>query len=232
MFCCLKTQQLEKQEDDQNHDELHSNSDSDEASPKQTTPKKLLVASSSKTSRTEILTTDESSAVASDQVDAVQVGVVQVVVGNDKEVTSSSEDHPPIDETPTDKEVTSNSEDHPPIDETPTDKELTSSSEEPPPIDETSTPATPTVPVLPKPTKLGVANLNISEVLHFLPPDEDEAFHAIEGTPYFLHCQWIACLPDERIIFSQEGEQLVDDLGIYSFESLDDPESQLIGRPW
>jgi|TARA_B110000208_G_C11667166_1_gene393846 hypothetical protein len=218
MFCCLKTQQLEKQEDDQNHDELHSNSDSDEASPKQRTPKKLLPehiegSSSSKTSRTEILTTDESSAVASDQVDAVQVGVVQVVVGNDKEVTSSSEDHPPIDETPT-------------------DKELTSSSEEPPPIDETSTPATPTVPVLPEPTKLGVANLNISEVLHFLPPDEDEAFHAIEGTPYFLHCQWIACLPDERIIFSQEGEQLVDDLGIYSFESLDDPESQLIGRPW
>ena len=199
MFCCLKTQQLEKQEDDQNHDELHSNSDSDEASPKQRTPKKLLPehiegSSSSKTSRTEILTTDESSAVASDQVDAVQVGVVQVVVGNDKEVTSSSE--------------------------------------EPPPIDETSTPATPTVPVLPEPTKLGVANLNISEVLHFLPPDEDEAFHAIEGTPYFLHCQWIACLPDERIIFSQEGEQLVDDLGIYSFESLDDPESQLIGRPW
>jgi len=93
MFCCLKTQQLEKQEDDQNHDELHSNSDSDEASPKQTTPKKLLPehiegyiegSSSSKTSRTEILTTDESSAVASDQVDAVQVGVVQVVVGNDK----------------------------------------------------------------------------------------------------------------------------------------------------
>ena len=88
MFCCLKTQQHEKQEDGQNHDELQSNSDSDEASPKQT-PKKLLPEHneySSKTSRTETLTTDETStvtSVTSDQVDAVQVGFVQVVVGND-----------------------------------------------------------------------------------------------------------------------------------------------------
>lgn len=211
MFCCLKTQQLEKQEDDQNHDELQSNSDSDEASPKQTTPKKLLPEhneASSKTSRTEILTTDETSTVASDQVNAVQVGFVQVVVGNGADCAGVIEDSDNTNLLNKDKEkvVTSNSDEHLPIDETHV--------------------------VDAQPIKLGVANLNISEVLHFLPPDEDEAFHAIEGTPYFLHCQWIACLPDERIIYSQEGEQLVDDLGIYSFESLDDPESQLIGRPW
>ena len=82
------------------------------------------------------------------------------------------------------------------------------------------------------PQLVGVAHLNISEILHFLPPDEDETVHSIEDTPHFLRCQWVACLPDARAIYSNSGEQLVDDLGLYNFESLDDPETQLVHQPW
>ena len=81
-------------------------------------------------------------------------------------------------------------------------------------------------------TALGVANLNVSECLHFLPPDEDESFHSIEGTPHYVHCQWVGCMPDERIIWSKDGDVLVDNMGLYNFETLDDPETQLVGKPW
>ena len=81
-------------------------------------------------------------------------------------------------------------------------------------------------------TALGVANLNVSEVLHFMPPDEDEAFHAIEGTPYYVHCQWISCMPDARTLYSIDGDVLVEDMGLYNYETLDDPKTQLINQPW
>ena len=80
-------------------------------------------------------------------------------------------------------------------------------------------------------TPLGVSNLNVSETLHFMPPDPDESDHPIEGTPYQLHCQWLPCMPDERVIYSPTGDQLIDELGLYDYDTLDHPE-QLVGQPW
>ena len=84
---------------------------------------------------------------------------------------------------------------------------------------------------IPVHTPLGVSNLNISETLHFMPPDPDESDHPIEGTPYQLHCQWLPCMPDERVIYSPTGDQLINELGLYDYDTLDHPE-QLVGKPW